>query len=63
MISALSLVHGRPALQFFCTAVADYIVKGVQGKHPTIEDVPDSVIRKSVEEVCSSNSVSLLNFR
>ncbi len=52
VIIALSLIHGGPAPHFFSAGVADYIVKGIEGVNPDVQEVPDDVIRKSLEEVC-----------
>ena len=52
VVSALSLIHGGPAPQFFSDSVADYIVNGIEGVNPVIGEVPDDEIRKSLDEVC-----------
>ena len=52
VVSALSLIHGGPAPQFFSDSVADYIVNGIGGVNLVIGEVPDDEIRKSLDEVC-----------
>ena len=46
VVSALSLIHGGPATQFFSDSVADYIVNGIEGVNPVIGKIPDDEIKK-----------------
>lgn len=60
VIFALSLVHGGPAPQFLSGAVSDYIVKGISFVKPTIDDVPDLNVKKSLKKVGSSLNFSVV---
>ena len=51
VIIALSLVHGGPAPHFFSSAVADYIIYGIQRVNATIEDVPHYKMKQSLQKV------------
>ena len=50
-IIALSLIHGGPGPQFFSSAVADYIVYGVQNVNAGIMDVLELEMRDKIK-VC-----------
>lgn len=51
VILAMSIVHGGPAPCFFTEAVADFILYGLDKTRPTIEDVPDTVVRMQLDKV------------
>ena len=48
---ALSIMHGGPAPMFLSSAVADYIVYGVQRVKATIADVPNPHIQQLLKKV------------
>ena len=48
---ALSVMHGGPAPMFLSSAVADYIVYGVQRVKATIADVPNPHIQQLLKKV------------
>lgn len=49
---AVSLIHGGPAPTFLAPSVISYIIKGIQGAEPDIQEVPNTHVRKKLEEVC-----------
>ena len=50
---ALSIIHGGPAPMFLSSAVADYIVYGLQNVKAAIDDVPDTHKQLCLKEVCN----------
>ena len=50
-VVAVSLIHGGPAPTFFATSVVEYIIRGIKGVDPTIDEVPNCTIRCRLEEV------------
>ena len=57
---AVSLIRGGPAPRFFASAVADYIVYGVQKVKPCIEDIPDHLVKEKMIKV---QHTTLYNYR
>ena len=50
--SAMSIVHGGPAPAFFSTAVADFLLYGLDKTYPTVNDIPDMDVREKIDKVC-----------
>ena len=48
---ALSIIHGGPAPTFLSSAVADYIVHGIQKVKASITDVPDPQMKQCLFKV------------
>ena len=48
---AVSLVHGGPSPTFFAPSVVDYIVYGLKRVKPTIDEVPNPIIRSKIYKV------------
>ena len=50
-ILAASIVHGGPAPKFFSTAVANYIVYGIEHAKASVEDVPCPLMKEKLQKV------------
>ena len=45
---AVSLVHGGPPPTFFAPSVVDYMVYGLKGVKPAVDEVPNHTIRNKI---------------
>lgn len=52
---AASIIHGGPAPTFFAPSVVEYILCGLKGAQPDINEVPDYRIRHKLEVVSFYN--------
>lgn len=48
---AVSVVHGGPAPALFTKAVVDFLLFGLNGAKASVMDIPNPLVRESVEKV------------
>ena len=58
-IIALSVLHGGPGPIFFASVVVDYLFGGMAAVHPTVDEVPDDIVRSKIRKVVVYSMLSL----
>lgn len=65
-VFALSLIHGGPAPKCLASAIADYIVFGIEKVKVSIKDVPEESIQTKLKQVkitmCRSARINVMMY-